>query len=153
MTAKIASAAFARSCFGRERKIVKSSISMRVYTNSKATFLPFSSMKTVLLLCLLLAGCAYPHYDSAPGAAAYPPKPADYVVAVLDRADIKRPYKVVGTVGALGDIWTAEHTLIRSLQLKARRNGADAIIDVHPGVNRMYPELVATAIIYTDYEH
>ena len=58
------------------------------------------------------------------------PKPKNYPIEIIDPANIKRPYKVIGIVQAnAGKLHSVEDT-IKHLKNAARKMGGDALIDL-----------------------
>ena len=109
-------------------------------------------MKTSLLIASLLVftGCApWQYYDANDPAARYNSKPANYVIPILNRAEVSHTFREIGQVSALGGTYATQRDMYKAIRAKARAIGADALIDAHYSDNRLYPDLTATAIVYT----
>jgi hypothetical protein len=63
-----------------------------------------------------------------------PPKPSDYPIEILDRENIKHPYKVIGIVQAEARRSHNIDDVIEHLKNEARKMGGDALIDLQHGV-------------------
>ncbi|MDB6125665.1 MAG: hypothetical protein JWQ71_4658 [Pedosphaera sp.] len=104
-----------------------------------------------LLLSLIASGCApWQYYDPAKPGVAYTPKPASYEMPILQRNEVARPFKDIGQVSALGGTYAMQRDMYKAIRSKARAIGADALVDVHYSDARLYPDIIATAITYTD---
>lgn len=104
-----------------------------------------------MLVLLSITGCApWQYYDANQPGVKYVAKPKDYEMPILQRSEVKRPFKEIGQVSALGGTYETQRNMYKAVRAKARQVGADALIDAHYSDARMYPDLIATAIVYTD---
>lgn len=80
-------------------------------------------------LCLILSGCASTsrvQFDNIERQ----PKPDDYPMEILDKADINRSYKVIGYVHSSRGYFNVDAHAIENLKKNARKLGGDALIDL-----------------------
>jgi len=91
----------------------------------------------LLLLAVSLSGCIAAHsvYYGDPGAGGRD-------VQLLDRATVKRPYRVVGMVEAY-TYWAFEpEAVANELKAKASKMGGNAIVDLHSDRSGIFPTFV-----------
>ncbi|EEF57508.1 hypothetical protein [Pedosphaera parvula] len=69
---------------------------------------------------------------------------------ILQRSEVKRPFKEIGQVSALGGTYETQRNMYKAIREKARQVGADALIEAHYSDARVYPDLIAMAIVYAD---
>ena len=92
-------------------------------------------MKKLLLLLLLIAGCAGEpcrHYDRLQaayfgGAGPAPKRPYGSVVPIYHASDVKRPYTVVGFMTCQGGVGE-EAGILKAMLYRAADMGADAVL-------------------------
>jgi len=84
---------------------------------------------TVILFSALLTSCADINvfqYDTVVRS----PKPFDFPIAILDKAKINRPYKIIGLVQVDASKRQFAAEIIEQLKYEARKLGGDALIDL-----------------------
>jgi len=88
-----------------------------------------------LLILVIISGCVRTRsirYETI----VRPPKPLDYPIEILDRANINRPYKVIGVVQANAGKFHSVEDTIEHLKAEARKMGGDALIDLQHGPSK-----------------
>lgn len=109
------------------------------------------------LIALCLVGCATAQSGFRPLGKAYPPKPANFEVQVLQSAPTQ-PFERIARLDAHYEkthfVSTSLDTAIEELKKQARAAGADAIIEVDERRSRLNETMIlhvtATAIHFTE---
>lgn len=61
------------------------------------------------------------------------PKDANYEMEIIDKSDIERDYKVIGEISIKASNLTSTKKMLEKIKDRAKKMGADAIIDLTTG--------------------
>lgn len=89
----------------------------------------FPALITAIFVAILLSSCGGVHvirYEEE----ARPTKPFDFAIPILNKANIHRPYKIIGLIQIDASQRDNEGMIIEQLKTEARRLGGDALIDL-----------------------